>query len=98
MSTTCMLLISEIDFKFSTDVQITDQQTCNEIEKLCVEMVTGTSSAMAAYQVGPQEANIRCHQIEVDCSGGKFIMIKMTSMNIQLEVCSFKLWLDEKIH
>ena len=65
-----MVLFSELPFSFSTNVRITDQQTCDQVDRLCVEMVVGTSDAMRDQSLGPRDANIRCHYIEVDCSGG----------------------------
>ena len=65
-----MILFSELPFVFTTNVRITDQQTCGQIDKLCLEMIAGTSDAMRDQSLGPRDANIRCDRIEVDCSGG----------------------------
>ena len=68
-----MDLFSELPFTFSTNVRITDQQKCDQIDKLCLEMVAGT--VMPDQSLGPREANIRCHYIEVDCSGGITVIL-----------------------
>ena len=62
------LFSSELPFAFSTNMRIADQQKCDQIDKLCLEMVAGT--VMPDQSLGPREAIIRCHHIEVDCSGG----------------------------